>query len=103
VNFGLTESNFQSIVRVLSNHSSIDKAILFGSRAKGTNKLNSDIDIVLVGDSITLTEKFKIDQEFDDLMLPYQFDTLLMHTITNLDLLEHIESVGQIIYKKSEI
>jgi len=103
VNFGLTESNFQSIVRVLSNHSSIDKAILFGSRAKGTNKLNSDIDIVLVGDSITLTEKFKIDQEFDDLMLPYQFDTLLMHTITNLDLLEHIESVGQIIYKNSEI
>lgn len=101
--FGLTESNFQSIVQVLTNHPSIDKAILFGSRAKGTHKLNSDIDIALIGDSITLTEKFKIDQELDELMLPYQFDILLKHTITNMDLVEHIERVGQVIYKKSEI
>mgnify|MGYP001260898837 CR=1 FL=1 len=101
--FGLTESNFDSIVQVLTNHSSIDKAILFGSRAKGTHKLNSDIDIALIGDSITLTEKFKIDQELDELMLPFQFDTLLMHTISNMDLVEHFERVGQIIYKKSEI
>ena len=54
---GLNEKTILSIQEVFSRHPAIEKALLYGSRAMKTQKLSSDIDLVLHGENL----------KFDDL------------------------------------
>lgn len=47
--FGLFDNDLETIVSVLSQYNKVDKAYIFGSRAKGNFKNGSDIDIALKG------------------------------------------------------
>ena len=38
--------------------------------------------------------------EVDDLLLPYQFDLSLFHSLNNKDLIDHIQRRGIVIYNK---
>jgi hypothetical protein len=42
----------------------------------------------------------QIENELDDLFLPYTVDLSLYHQLTTIELLQHIERVGQIFYQK---
>ncbi len=99
MNYGLSELQFEQIVKVFASHKEIDEVILYGSRAKGTQKPYSDIDITILGDNINFSLQQKIEIELDDLFLPYKFDVSLYKSIDNIDLLEHINRVGKTIYK----
>ena len=99
INTGLNDSDKKKIHSVLNLHPEIEKAILFGSRAKGNYKPASDIDLTLVGNDLTLTIQQKIEIELDDLLLPYKFDISIFHTITSNELVEHIERVGQVFFQ----
>ncbi|MDL2124807.1 MAG: hypothetical protein LWX51_17420 [Deltaproteobacteria bacterium] len=44
----------------------------------------------------------KISLDLDDLLLPYTFDLSIYHHITSPDLIEHIERVGKVFYKRTE-
>lgn len=98
--YGLSEFQFEQIVKVFASHKEIDEVILYGSRAKGTQKPYSDIDITILGDNLNLSLLQKIEIELDDLFLPYKFDVSLYSSIDNTDLVEHINRVGQTLYKK---
>jgi len=101
MHYGLSELQFSQIIKVFAKHKEIDEVILYGSRAKGTDKPYSDIDITIKGDNINFSLQQKIEIELDDLLLPYKFDVSLFNTIDNADLLEHIKRVGKTIYRKS--
>ena len=47
MNFGLRQQDLDEIIRTLQKFSLIEEAIIFGSRAKGTFKKGSDIDIAI--------------------------------------------------------
>jgi predicted nucleotidyltransferase len=47
--FGLKESTIRKICKVLSRYPQVEKAVLYGSRAKGNYKNGSDIDLTLHG------------------------------------------------------
>ncbi|HPI40223.1 MAG TPA: nucleotidyltransferase domain-containing protein [Pseudobdellovibrionaceae bacterium] len=98
--FGLSEDVVRSISQVLSQYEQIEKAIIYGSRAKGNYKVGSDIDLTLVAPSLTLVDLFRIENEIDDLMLPYKMDLSLWHQIESKDLVDHIERVGKTFYNK---
>ncbi len=98
--FGLNENTLTSIINCLSNYHNIDSAILYGSRAKGNYKDGSDIDITLKGANLTLNDILKLENEIDDLLLPYKFDISIFHQINNIDLIDHINRVGIEIYSK---
>ncbi len=97
--FGLTEEAVMSITRVFRSHPVVERAILYGSRAKGDFKPGSDIDLTLVGRKIQGDELAKIEQELDDLLLPYKFDLSLLHNVTHPGLLEHINRVGKVLFQ----
>jgi len=99
---GLTQTQIDSIRHVLSRHSRIEEAILYGSRAKGTSKKGSDIDLTLKGKNLDLKILNKISAELDDLLLPYNIDLSIYHMIEDTDLIDHINRVGQVLYRKSE-
>ena len=92
--YGLSEKTIKSIQEVFKKYLQVEKVILYGSRAKGNFRNGSDIDLVLVGGKLTLSDQFKIETELDDLLLPYKIDLALYHQIENADLIEHIGRVG---------
>lgn len=102
VQYGLSELQFERIVDVYTNHKEIDEVILYGSRAKGTQKTYSDIDISIVGNNLNLSLLNKIEIELDDLMLPFKFDVSIYKNLENKELLEHIKRIGKVIYKKEK-
>ncbi len=98
--FGLTEIEIKKIQQVFRLNLNVDKAILYGSRAKGNFKPTSDIDFTLIGLNLNLTTLNKIENELDDLLLPYKIDVSIHHHISNIELLQHIDRVGIPFYQK---
>lgn len=91
---GLPQETIFKIKNVLKKYFQIERVILYGSRAKGNYKTGSDIDLTLIAPQMTLTELLKIENEIDDLLLPYKVDLSLFHKIDNPDLIDHIQRVG---------
>lgn len=100
--YGLEEDAIIKIRNVFLNYPEIDKVILYGSRAKGNYKSGSDIDLVLYGKQLNLQSLNKISLELDDLLLPYKIDICISHQISNKDLTDHIDRVGEIFYQKNK-
>jgi len=99
--FGLKETVVEQINALCQKYSAIEQVIIYGSRAKGNYKPGSDIDLTIVGE-IDLSTMFKLEDEIDDLLLPYMIDLSVMKKIENPDLIEHIQRVGQVFYQKQE-
>jgi len=98
--FGLENIDIQKIQKVFASFPEVEKAILYGSRAKGNYKKGSDIDLCLVGENLNLTIINAISTQIDDLLLPYMFDISIFHQISNADLIDHINRVGKLFYIK---
>jgi predicted nucleotidyltransferase len=99
--FGLTEDTLNAIISCLANNPKIEKTIIYGSRAKGNYRKGSDIDLVLKGENLTINDVLKLENDLDELLLPYLFDISILHHIKNPDLLKHIDRVGKIFYKQT--
>ena len=95
--FGLKNSTIAKIIAVFAKYSQIYKVLLYGSRAKGNYRKGSDIDLTIIGD-LKYADLAKIENEIDDLFLPYTFDISIFRDIDNQDLIEHINRVGIIFY-----
>lgn len=102
--FGLSEKQLHEVVQFISSYPEVEEAILFGSRAIGTFKEASDVDIALKGAYVnaSLAAKMKFNIE-EDSYLPFFFDFLAYSTITNESLKNHIDVRGIIIYTRSDI
>jgi len=101
--FGLKEDVIERIRAVFARHPQVEKAVLYGSRSKGTYKNGSDIDLTLYGgDDLTRHVLFRIMDELDDLMLPYSFDLSIFSHIGDMDVIGHIERVGITLYEKGK-
>jgi uncharacterized protein len=98
--FGLTEQTIEKIQSVLNQFVQLDRAVIYGSRAKGKFRNGSDIDLTLYGDQLNHSDLREIENRIDDLMLAYSFDISLFKHISNLELLGHIERVGKEFFKK---
>jgi uncharacterized protein len=100
--FGLEESNIEQIKDVFSRYRQVERAVLYGSRAKGNYKAGSDIDLTLIGgEDLDLKVLFRIMDDIDDLLLPYSFDISLFRSITDPDVRDHIDRFGAVLYEKT--
>lgn len=96
--FGLTADQLALITTLFNRHKNIDRAVIFGSRANGSYKKYSDVDIALFGVSDSYT--WQIKEELDQLLLVYKFDVLSYCDTTNASLRDHIDRVGVVIFEK---
>jgi predicted nucleotidyltransferase len=101
--FGLKETTIQQICGVLARHPQVERAILYGSRAKSNYKNGSDIDLTLCGGAaLTWKVLYKIMDELDDLLLPYTIDLSIFANISDPDVVEHIQRVGVTFYEENQ-
>ena len=101
--YGLSTETVSRICGVLALHPGIERAVLYGSRAKGNYRVSSDIDLCLVGDTVSLTQQLQIESELDDLLLPYKIDLSRFHALDNPALVDHIQRLGVTVYEAKSL
>lgn len=99
---GLPDTAIAAIRQVLARHPAVEAAILYGSRALARPRPASDIDLTLIGSTISAATLAHIDAELDDLLLPWMIDLSALSTIRHPALLAHIERVGVELYRRQD-
>ncbi len=100
MSFGLPDELVEKIKNILLNHSEVEEALIYGSRAKGNYREGSDIDMVLKGKLLTEDIRNQIFWEVDELNSPYTLDLSIYHQITSQELIQHIERVAKALYQR---
>ncbi len=97
---GLSTHDLDIIKNTLAKFPAVRTATLFGSRAKGTYKHGSDIDIAIeLTQSESSTTNLLHDALEEETPLPYFFDVVDYSTIENQELIDHIDRVGIRLYQ----
>ena len=80
---GLDPKYKNEIIRALDYHfPQQKKIILFGSRAEGTQKQGSDIDIAIdIGEPLKLRDLARARITLENLPIPFEIDIVDMHSI----------------------
>ena len=86
--FGLNKEIYNLI-----KHNSKYKFKIFGSRARGDYRSNSDIDIAIFK-NVTKQDEYKIRNEIDKLDIIYKIDLVFIKDNTKKELLESIKQEG---------
>jgi len=102
-NHGLTDGTVAQIHEALASFPEVEKAVLYGSRAKGNYKPGSDVDLTLLGTGLTEKILGQIQSDLEDGHLPYHFDLSIFSHITQAELIEHIQRVGVVLYEKQPV
>lgn len=100
--FGLKQNQINAINSIFKEYNAIERVIIYGSRAKGTYKPGSDIDLVIEGNDLTFSELMSVENKLDDLLLPYKIDLSKKTSISSEELLKHIQRVGKVFYEKNK-
>ena len=95
MNFGISDSDLAYIVSAIAKFDEIERASIFGSRAKGTCKPGSDVDIAIYGDSVNFNTISKLHALLEDESpMPYRFDIVDYNHLSHENLKSHIDRVG---------
>lgn len=101
--FGLYPSSLATVRGILERYPAVERAIVYGSRAKGNYKNGSDIDLTLIGAGLDFDTLGSIAGDLDDSDIPYKVDLSILANITNPNLVEHIQRVGKVFYEREKM
>ncbi len=94
-NFGLPEK-VKNDISYYAERYGVEKVILFGSRARGTNSERSDIDLAVKGGNVD-EFRFAMDELVRTLLM---FDVADLSDDPSEELLSEIKRDGVVIYEK---
>ena len=101
--FGLKSQDIEFIMKTISEFPEIEKAVIFGSRAKGNYKPGSDIDIAVYGENVSFSTISKLHAILEEESpMPYFIDIFDYTHSDSSDLKGHVDRVGITIYQKKQ-
>jgi predicted nucleotidyltransferase len=99
--YGLLDRDLEHILAAVKSLPEISQLVLFGSRAKGTYKAGSDVDLAIKGAAVSYETALKLAEILnEEKPLPYFFDVVHYEGINEPRLVEHIDRVGVVLYSK---
>lgn len=99
--FGLSEAAMDSIREICGRFPRISQVIVYGSRAMGTFREGSDIDMTVIADEgFTKNDLHRMADAFDDSMLPYLVDLSIFAELKSPELKDHIRRRGKVLYAR---
>ncbi|MCI5217784.1 MAG: nucleotidyltransferase domain-containing protein [Candidatus Electrothrix sp. LOE2] len=100
--FGLNNKQRKLIREILlTAQDSIERVAVFGSRAQGRHRANSDVDLVIYG-SADETVRDRLWTLFHESRLPFAVDVISYSTITYAPLRAHIDAVARPLFVRAE-
>jgi uncharacterized protein len=100
-NHGLSERSLGTLYGIFSKYATLNRVILYGSRAMGNYKNGSDIDITLeVGEGFTDSDLLRVCGDLEESDLPYFVDCSVLSGISDRELRDHIARVGKVLYER---
>lgn len=94
--YGIHESVYNKLINYFKAKSYIKKVVLFGSRAKGNAKYNSDIDLAILCDK---EYRGTVVEEIDELIGVYSSDVVFLDKIQG-EIKDQVEKYGVEIYSE---
>ena len=91
---GLKDEHREAIIAAIAANDRVERAVLFGSRATGTNTVSSDVDIALFGNRLTPTDQARLAVVLDKLPMAQSVDLLLYDSTLDRTLREQIRRQG---------
>ena len=82
------------IIEILAANPRVERVVLFGSRARGTARPASDVDLALYGKDLTLADLAALQAELEETDIPQRIDLVLAEAIDNPSLRDRIETEG---------
>jgi predicted nucleotidyltransferase len=86
--FGLSQEIIASLRRVFSEYSEVERVLIFGSRAKGTFRDGSDIDLAVLAPTMSDERFSDLWNAIDDLPIVFKTDVLHFDRLRNIPLKE---------------
>jgi predicted nucleotidyltransferase len=96
--YGLSNKLIQSIKEIGEKYT-VNKIVLFGSRARGDNKPTGDIDLAIYPLE-TFTLLGHLANDIDDLDTLLKIDLVFITQDTDTSLIENIEKEGVVLYER---
>ena len=96
--YGLSSSVISQIIAVFASFSKVERVVLFGSRAQGTFRDGSDIDLAVLAPTMNSAEFSELWAEVDALPLVFKVDCLHWNELDNAALKEKIMTTGVLFY-----
>lgn len=90
--YGIREEIYEKIINISKKYKNYI-FLLFGSRARGNFRKNSDIDIAICG-NVSDSEEVDIKNEFDMIDMEYIVDLVFIKNVKNDQLLKNIKNEG---------
>lgn len=90
------------LVRTIRGFSGVDRAVIYGSRARGDFARYSDIDIALYGDRVSMSDVARIKDAFDDSFIVFPVDVTAVSTLAlDSSMRRTIDRDGIVIYDRA--
>ena len=99
---GISERFIKELVTYCTNHTLINRVVLFGSRARGEHSSRSDIDLAITTINCSHSEQNLIAQSIEEMTTPSKIDILFTNRLQKEKLLANINKEGMILYEQGE-
>jgi len=100
--YGLRDTDLAYMAELFGQYPDVEQVWIYGSRAKGTNRPGSDVDLALIGPAVKKDTAAAIHFTLEeDGPMPFFFDVLHWNTLTNRQLKAEIEQTAQPLYQRT--
>ncbi len=98
--FGLKNHIISLIHGVFSKYPAVKSVYIYGSRAKGSFKKTSDIDLILIVDTKQTISMGSLSADLDDLPIIYEIDLTDEATLVEGNFKEEYERTKQLFFER---
>ncbi len=98
--FGLDNQTLEAFQSVFARYPQVEEVLIYGSRALGTHREGSDIDLCMKGRDLSEALRRRVWLELDALNTPYLVDLSVHHLLRDASLLAHVQRAGRCFYRK---
>jgi len=101
--FGVAQHTLDIILGVIRDYPQIERAVIFGSRAMGTFRFNSDIDIAIYAPTMTPTDWARFKLDMDGTPIVFGMDIVHYDRCNDINLRRKIDREGIEIYSVKSV
>lgn len=99
--FGLSKAVFLILQSMFAKYPSVERVVIFGSRAKGNYRAGSDIDLVVIAPTMSQSDFALLRSDLDDTSILFKMDLIHWDALSNQLLKSKIMAEGVAFYLTS--